>query len=104
MYLIDPEGTIIRLDLRGKALEETLSRLIKRPAQTAREKPRARATRSDNSQAPHTTQMQLSLPSNTKLTLSTGISCGVARFGAVSDSARARKSLCTAGVRRSAGC
>ena len=31
-YLIDPEGTIIRLDLRGKALDETLARLIKRPA------------------------------------------------------------------------
>jgi len=28
-YLIDPEGTIIRLDLRGKALDQTLSRLIK---------------------------------------------------------------------------
>jgi thiol-disulfide isomerase/thioredoxin len=28
-YLIDPEGTIIRLDLRGKALDETLSRLFK---------------------------------------------------------------------------
>ena len=28
-YLIDPDGTIIRLDLRGKALDETLSRLIK---------------------------------------------------------------------------
>ena len=34
-YLIDPEGTIIRLDLRGKALDQTLSRLIKPPAQTA---------------------------------------------------------------------
>ena len=33
-YLIDPEGTIIRLDLRGKALDETLARLIKRPAAT----------------------------------------------------------------------
>ncbi len=31
-YLIDPEGTIIRLDLRGKALDEALARLIKRPA------------------------------------------------------------------------
>ena len=31
-YLIDPRGTIIRLDVRGKALEETLSRLIKTPA------------------------------------------------------------------------
>jgi len=29
-YLIDPEGTIVRLDLRGKNLDETLSRLIKR--------------------------------------------------------------------------
>jgi peroxiredoxin len=27
-YLIDPEGTIIRIDLRGKALDETLARLI----------------------------------------------------------------------------
>jgi thiol-disulfide isomerase/thioredoxin len=34
-YLIDPEGTIVRLDLRGKALEETLSRLIKPAAQSA---------------------------------------------------------------------
>jgi peroxiredoxin len=31
-YLIDPEGTIVRLDLRGKALDEALARLIKRPA------------------------------------------------------------------------
>ncbi len=31
-YLIDPEGTIIRLDLRGKALDEALARLIKVPA------------------------------------------------------------------------
>ena len=31
-YLIDPEGTIIRIDLRGKALDETLARMIKRPA------------------------------------------------------------------------
>jgi peroxiredoxin len=38
VYLIDPEGTILRLDLRGKALEDTLSRMIKRPAETAREK------------------------------------------------------------------
>src|SRR5262249_55787459 len=29
-YLIDPEGTIIRLDLRGKALDEALARMIKR--------------------------------------------------------------------------
>jgi thiol-disulfide isomerase/thioredoxin len=28
-YLVDPEGTIIRLDLRGPALETTLARLIK---------------------------------------------------------------------------
>jgi len=35
-YLIDPEGTIIRLDLRGKLLDETLARLIKTPAATAR--------------------------------------------------------------------
>jgi peroxiredoxin len=34
-YLIDPEGTIIRLDLRGKALDEALARLIKRPAAAA---------------------------------------------------------------------
>jgi peroxiredoxin len=34
-YLIDPEGTIIRLDLRGKALDEALARLIKRPAVSA---------------------------------------------------------------------
>ncbi len=31
-YLIDPEGTIIRLDLRGKALDEALARLLKGPA------------------------------------------------------------------------
>jgi peroxiredoxin len=30
-YLVDPQGTVIRLDLRGKALDETLSRLLKRP-------------------------------------------------------------------------
>jgi peroxiredoxin/predicted negative regulator of RcsB-dependent stress response len=30
-YLIDPRGTIIRLDVRGKVLDETLSRLIKTP-------------------------------------------------------------------------
>ena len=35
-YLIDPEGTVIRLDLRGKALDETLSRLIKTPVRQAR--------------------------------------------------------------------
>jgi peroxiredoxin/predicted negative regulator of RcsB-dependent stress response len=35
-YLIDPEGTIIRLDLRGKALDETLNRLIKSPVKTTR--------------------------------------------------------------------
>jgi peroxiredoxin/predicted negative regulator of RcsB-dependent stress response len=31
-YLIDTEGTIIRLDLRGKALDEALAQLLKRPA------------------------------------------------------------------------
>jgi peroxiredoxin/predicted negative regulator of RcsB-dependent stress response len=31
-YLVDPEGTIIRLDLRGKALDETLAGLFKRQA------------------------------------------------------------------------
>jgi peroxiredoxin/predicted negative regulator of RcsB-dependent stress response len=31
-YLIDPEGTIVRLDLRGKTLDETLRRLLKRTA------------------------------------------------------------------------
>ncbi len=35
-YLIDPDGTIIRLDLRGKAIDQTLGRLIKRVAQSAR--------------------------------------------------------------------
>jgi peroxiredoxin len=35
-YLVDPEGTIIRLDLRGKALDDTLARLIKRQAGVAR--------------------------------------------------------------------
>jgi peroxiredoxin len=34
-YLLDPEGTIIRLDLRGKALDEALARLIKRPTTPA---------------------------------------------------------------------
>jgi peroxiredoxin len=34
-YLIDPNGTIVRLDLRGKPLEETLARMIKRPAAAA---------------------------------------------------------------------
>jgi peroxiredoxin len=29
-YLIDPEGKIVRLDLRGKTLDETLGRLVKR--------------------------------------------------------------------------
>ncbi len=31
-YLVDPAGNIVRLDLRGKALDETLARAIKRPA------------------------------------------------------------------------
>jgi len=31
-YLVDPSGNIVRLDLRGKALDETLARSIKRPA------------------------------------------------------------------------
>jgi peroxiredoxin len=31
-YLIDPDGNIIRIDLRGRALEETLARLLKRTA------------------------------------------------------------------------
>jgi peroxiredoxin len=34
-YLIDPSGTIIRLDVRGKALDETLNRLIKAPIRQA---------------------------------------------------------------------
>ncbi len=33
-YLIDPEGTIIRLDLRGKGLDEALAGLMKRPSAT----------------------------------------------------------------------
>ena len=37
VYLIDPEGTIVRLDLRGKALDETLAGLLKQPAQAARD-------------------------------------------------------------------
>jgi peroxiredoxin len=36
-YLIDPEGTVIRLDLRGKALEQTLAGLIKRAPRSAGE-------------------------------------------------------------------
>jgi peroxiredoxin/predicted negative regulator of RcsB-dependent stress response len=35
-YLIDPEGTVIRLDVRGKALDEALKRLIKSPVKTTR--------------------------------------------------------------------
>jgi peroxiredoxin/predicted negative regulator of RcsB-dependent stress response len=35
-YLIDPEGNIIRLDLRGKALDEALGRMIKPPATAVR--------------------------------------------------------------------
>jgi peroxiredoxin len=34
-YLIDPQGTIVRLDLRGKALDDALARLIRRPSVTA---------------------------------------------------------------------
>jgi peroxiredoxin len=30
-YLIDPQGTIVRLDLRGKKLDQVLGQLIKRP-------------------------------------------------------------------------
>jgi peroxiredoxin len=45
VYLIDPEGVIVRLDPRGKALDDTLSRLFKRPPQTAREKPSAASVR-----------------------------------------------------------
>jgi peroxiredoxin/predicted negative regulator of RcsB-dependent stress response len=37
-YLIDPEGNIIRLDLRGKALDEALSRMIKPPATAVRQR------------------------------------------------------------------
>jgi peroxiredoxin len=33
-YLIDPEGMIIRLDLRGKVLDQTLRQLIRRPGGT----------------------------------------------------------------------
>jgi peroxiredoxin len=35
-YLVDPEGTVIRLDLRGKALDDTLARLVKQPQGVAR--------------------------------------------------------------------
>lgn len=31
-FLVDPQGTIVRLDLRGEALDKTLSTLIKDPA------------------------------------------------------------------------
>ncbi len=37
-YLIDPEGTIIRIDLRGKALDETLARLLKTASGTHQRK------------------------------------------------------------------
>jgi peroxiredoxin len=30
-YLVDPQGTIVRLDLRGKKLDQVLGQLIKRP-------------------------------------------------------------------------
>jgi peroxiredoxin len=30
-YLIDPQGTVVRLDLRGKKLDQVLGQLIKRP-------------------------------------------------------------------------
>ncbi|SIO08261.1 Peroxiredoxin [Singulisphaera sp. GP187] len=35
-FLIDPEGTIIRLELRGPALDQALAKLIKTPAVTQR--------------------------------------------------------------------
>jgi peroxiredoxin len=31
VYLVDPSGNVVRLDLRGKALDETLARAFKRP-------------------------------------------------------------------------
>lgn len=31
-YLIDPQGTILRIDLRGQALDETLARIFRKPA------------------------------------------------------------------------
>ncbi len=31
-YLIDPQGTILRIDLRGQALEDTLARIFRKPA------------------------------------------------------------------------
>ena len=43
VYLIDPQGSIVRLDLRGKALDETLNRLLKQAPRTARENPAPRA-------------------------------------------------------------
>jgi len=30
-FLIDPRGTVVRLDFRGKKLDQVLSQLIKRP-------------------------------------------------------------------------
>ncbi len=35
-YLVDPDGTVVRLDVRGKALDQTLGRLIKTPVRQAR--------------------------------------------------------------------
>jgi peroxiredoxin len=43
VYLIDPEGTIVRLDLRGKALDDTLARVFKQPARAARANPAPKA-------------------------------------------------------------
>jgi peroxiredoxin len=43
VYLIDPQGTVVRLDLRGKAVDDTLARLLKQPPRTARENPAPRA-------------------------------------------------------------
>jgi thiol-disulfide isomerase/thioredoxin len=37
-YLVDPEGNIVRLDLRGKNLDETLARVFKRSAAVDRQR------------------------------------------------------------------
>ncbi len=41
-FLIDPQGVVIRLELRGPALEQTLSKLLNAPGESAKPTPAAR--------------------------------------------------------------